>query len=276
MQHLDHRLNRARESSWQRFGKRIIFYLPGMFTYDGLRGKYPAISITGNQCKLRCEHCQGRTLDGMISAGTSYSLLETCIRLAKKGSQGVLISGGCDEEGRLPWNDVVPAIGEVKRRTGLYISIHCGLIDVKTAQCLKESGVDEALVDVIGDDETYRRIYHLRSGVTRIEQTLAALQQAGLPVEHLWVAGGATRSPVWPQILADISGVPISLTQYAQWPALGAAILAGVGAGIFDTLEAGIAKFQKSPHQIVPDEAQSRAYDEIFAKYQEISRKLWF
>ncbi len=189
MQHLDDRLNRARESSWQRFGKRIIFYLPGMFTYDGLRGKYPAISITGNQCELQCEHCQGRTLDGMISAGTSDSLLETCLRLAEKGSQGVLISGGCDEEGRLPWNDVIPAIGEVKRRTGLYISIHCGLIDFKTARRLKESDVDEALIDVVGDDETYRHLYHLRSGISRVEQSLEALQKAGLPVVPHIVCG---------------------------------------------------------------------------------------
>ena len=74
---------------------------------------------------------------------------------------------------------------------------------------------------------------------------LENIRQAGLPVEHLWVAGGATQSPVWPQILADVSGVPISLTHYAQWPALGAAILAGTGSGIFDTQEAGINRFSK-------------------------------
>ena len=189
MQELDDRLNRAREKSWLRFGRQITFYLPGMFTYDGLRGKYPAISITGSRCVLQCEHCQGRTLDGMISAGSSDSLLETCLRLAEKGSQGVLISGGCDEEGRLPWKDVIPAIGEVKRRTDLYVSIHCGFIDFQTARRLKESGVDEALIDVIGDDQTYQRIYHLRSGVSRIEQSLAALQEADMPVVPHIVCG---------------------------------------------------------------------------------------
>jgi lipoyl synthase len=189
MQHLDDRLNRARERSWRRFGKQITFYLPGMFTYDGLRGKYPAISITGSRCALQCEHCRGRTLDGMISAGTSDSLLETCLRLDEKGSLGVLISGGCDEEGRLPLNDIIPAIGEVKRRTGLHVSIHCGFIDFQTALLLKESGVDEALIDVIGDDQTYQHIYHLRSGVSRIEQSLAALQKAELPVVPHIVCG---------------------------------------------------------------------------------------
>jgi uncharacterized radical SAM superfamily protein len=189
MEPLDDRLNRARERSWRRLGKQITFYLPGMFTYNGLKGKYPAISITGSHCALQCEHCRGKTLDGMLSAGSSDSFLETCFRLAEKGSQGVLISGGCDKKGRLPWNDVIPAIGEVKRRTGLYVSVHCGFIDFQTARRLKESGVDEALIDVIGDDQTYQNIYHLRSGVSLIEQSLAALQKADLPVVPHIVCG---------------------------------------------------------------------------------------
>ncbi len=115
----------------------------------------------------------------------------------------------------------------------------------------------------------------LEGAAFELRWTLDNIRQAGLPVEHLWVAGGATRNPVWPQILADVTGVPISLTHYAQWPALGAAILAGTGAGIFETLAAGITRLQKSPQQIMPDKARSQVYNENFARYQEISRKLW-
>ncbi len=189
MQDLDDRLRLARESAWQEFGKHIIFYLPGMFRYDGLKGRYPAISITGSQCTLLCDHCQGKILEGMIPASTPIPLIEKCRRLAAKGAQGVLISGGCDEKGRLPWDEVISAIGEVKRQTDLYVSIHCGLIDLKTAQRLKEAGVDEALIDVIGDDQTYQDIYHLGFGVTRIEQSLESLQKAGLPVVPHIVCG---------------------------------------------------------------------------------------
>ncbi len=53
----------------------------------------------------------------------------------------------------------------------------------------------------------------------------------GFSIEGLWMVGGATRSRIWPQILADISGIPISLTQYSHGPALGAAILAAQGLG---------------------------------------------
>jgi len=189
MQDFDGRLRLARESAWREFGKHITFYLPGGFTYDGLKGKYPAISITGSQCALQCDHCQGKILGGMIPATTPIPLIEKCRHLAAKGAQGVLISGGCDEKGRLPWDEVISAIGEVKRQTDLYISIHCGLVDLKTAQRLKEAGVDEALIDVIGDDQTYQDIYHLEFGVTRIEQSLESLQEAGLPVVPHIVCG---------------------------------------------------------------------------------------
>ena len=182
MQRLDERLVRAREMSWKRFGKEITFYLPGMFSYNGLSGEYPAISITGSHCALHCDHCQSKTLEPMISAEKPDILIKKCHDLAKKGKLGVLISGGCDTEGRLPWKGFIQAISEVKRDTDLYISIHCGLIDYAMARDLREAGVDQALIDVIGDDETYRRVYHVDFGVSRIESSLESLQKASLPV----------------------------------------------------------------------------------------------
>lgn len=115
----------------------------------------------------------------------------------------------------------------------------------------------------------------LEGAAYELRWALENIRQAGLPVDHLWVVGGATRSPVWPQILADVGRVPISLSQYTHWPALGAAILAGSGTGSFKTLEAGITRFQKAPLQILPDETQSQVFHEGFAQYQSISRKLW-
>jgi uncharacterized radical SAM superfamily protein len=182
-------LKRARDLSWERFGKRISFFLPGMFSYNGLSGRYPAVSITGDQCALQCDHCQGKILKPMIKAPTPRELVRHCLRLEENGNHGILISGGCDEEGRLPWHDFIPAIEEVKGRTGLYISIHCGLVDDETAAQLKNAGVDQALIDVIGDDETYRDIYHVPFGVSRIFSSLKALDKAHLPVVPHIVCG---------------------------------------------------------------------------------------
>lgn len=103
---------------------------------------------------------------------------------------------------------------------------------------------------------------------------LDKIRAAGLPVERLWLVGGATRSPLWPHILADATGLPFSVTNYAHWPALGAAILAGVGAGVFDTAEAGQARFQKPAREVLPEAANQAIYDERFAAYRQAARLL--
>ena len=182
MNTLDDKLKQAREISWETFGKRITFFLPGIFCYDGIFGRYPAISITGSQCALQCDHCRGKILEPMISAMTPECFKEKCFRIAGYGNHGILISGGCDERGRLPWDRFLPAIKKVKEQTDLYISVHSGLIDDDTAIRLKDVGVDQALIDVIGDDDTYRDMYHVDFGVSRIMSSMESLQKANLPV----------------------------------------------------------------------------------------------
>jgi lipoyl synthase len=183
---LEQRLQAAQEISWGHFGKEITFYLPGMIAYNGLRGAYPGISITGAQCALMCDHCRGKILEPMPAAVTPDALIDLCKRFKDRGCPGVLISGGSDREGRLPWPRFIPAIQKVKGQTGLYISIHCGLLDMDTAMALKDAGVDQALLDVIGDDDTYQSVCHVDFGVSRIGATLEALARAGLPmVPHI-------------------------------------------------------------------------------------------
>ena len=185
----DERLKRAGELSREAFGKSVTFFLPGMFIYNGLSGKYPAASITGADCALQCDHCRGRILEPMIQTKTPEALKAECRRLAEQGNHGVLLSGGCDELGRLPWKDFIPVIREIKHESDLYVSVHCGLLDDETAMELKEAGVDQALIDVIGDDETYRKLYNVPFGVSRIESSLASLNRAGLPVVPHIVCG---------------------------------------------------------------------------------------
>jgi hypothetical protein len=182
MPNLDDRLKQAREISWERLGKEITAYLPGMFSYNGLKGKYPAISITGGDCELQCDHCQATILEHMVSAKASEELIEKALRLAEKGNHGILISGGCDISGQLPWDDFIPTIREIKDRTDLFVSIHCGLLDHSTAFRLKEAGVDQALIDVIGDDETFQSIYHVNFGVSRILDSMKALKSAEISI----------------------------------------------------------------------------------------------
>jgi uncharacterized radical SAM superfamily protein len=182
-------LRRARDLSWTNHGKRIVFYLPGMFCCEGARGTYPAISITGGECELKCDHCRGRILRDMITADSPERLVETCRKLARAGMDGCLISGGSTRDGTLPWDTFINAIATVKREIDLIISIHTGFVDLSIARRLKEAGVDQALVDVVGSADTLAQICHLPPSLARMEETLDALFTSGLDVVPHVVAG---------------------------------------------------------------------------------------
>ena len=112
----------------------------------------------------------------------------------------------------------------------------------------------------------------MEGAVFELRWALETMQQAGLHPERLWLVGGAARNPLWPQLVADGTGRPIWLTQYGSWPALGAAVLAGWGVGVFDSLETGQRQFQKSARSIVPTEANQRLFDQLFVAYQQLTQ----
>jgi len=175
-------LKGARELSWKNFGKVFTAYLPGMFSYDGIKGDYPALSITGKKCALQCDHCKAQLLKSMPGVLDQKMLVEKAIHYEKNGCHGLLITGGCDREGRLPWKDFLPAVRKIKEKTGLYISAHSGILDRSTAKKLKDAGIDQALIDVIGDDSTYKNICHVNHGVSKIYDTIAYLTDVGIDV----------------------------------------------------------------------------------------------
>jgi uncharacterized radical SAM superfamily protein len=169
-------------------GPEVTFYLPGMIRYENLRGRYPAISITGSRCELQCEHCKGRLLDPMIQVSEPDDLIQKAVYLQKRGAHGILLSGGSDPQGRLPWPKYVDAIREMAEKTGLYLSAHVGFPDLETCRQLKKSGLRQALLDVMGDEETASQVYHL-NGLQTVKDALESLSQSGLQLAPHIVAG---------------------------------------------------------------------------------------
>ncbi|MGD8398557.1 MAG: FGGY-family carbohydrate kinase, partial [Anaerolineae bacterium] len=124
------------------------------------------------------------------------------------------------------------------------------------------------------------RLDHTRADMARavmegaayeLRWALAPVRGAGLPIERLILVGGAAQSPLWPQAVADVTGVPLSLPQGSHWPAVGAAILAGVGVGAFDTIAVAQARFQRPARQVAPDPERMQIYDRCFAAYQQLT-----
>lgn len=177
---LNELLAEAGRISRQHHGPDLAIHLPGMFRAYGRRGRYPAASITGPRCQQGCAHCGGRLLETMHPAATPEQLLDLGRRLDAAGMAGLLISGGSDPTGRMPWAPLIPAIAELAVTTRLTLTAHVGRIDRATAAALKAAGVRQALYDVVGDPATAREILNLPDGLAAQAETLDACQAAGL------------------------------------------------------------------------------------------------
>lgn len=173
--------------------KNIRFYAPSFMFYKtsyycSSPNDFPTISVTGRGCALRCKHCSGIVLNTMYPATTPDALYELCVKLKKRGALGCLISGGCLPNGAVPLEGFVDSIARVKRELGFTVFVHTGVIDVPTAKALKNAGVDAALLDIIGSDETIRDIYKLDVSVKDYRDSLQALHEAGIAfVPHVIV-----------------------------------------------------------------------------------------
>ena len=82
------------------------------------------------------------------------------------------------------------------------------------------------------------------------------------------MVGGAAESPLWPQIVADITGLPVVVPVERQAAARGAAILAGIGAGVFTDAAAGFVAFRGAETRLEPHGTVTRIYDAAYARYR--------
>ena len=93
------------------------------------------------------------------------------------------------------------------------------------------------------------------------------MREAGFGADEIVAGGGAANSPLWLQIHADTANLPVVVPDVSEAPALGCAILAGVGAGAFASIDEGVAAMVRPGRRIVPIPANVACYNEIFARY---------
>jgi len=94
------------------------------------------------------------------------------------------------------------------------------------------------------------------------------------PIGRLCLAGGATKSPVWTQMIAEIADRPLHVSGVADLACAGAAMMAGVGCGLFrDTAEAA-RRLAPKERLAEPDPQRAEAYRAVFESYQNGARAL--
>jgi uncharacterized radical SAM superfamily protein len=164
----------------------------------------------------------------MHPANTPEKLFALGAELKQNGALGCLVSGGCLPDGSVPLKQFIPAIEKIKRELGLTVFVHTGIIDAAMATVLKTAGVDAALIDIIGSDETIRKVCNLNVTVKDYAGSLNALQKAGLNfVPHVIVGlhdgklKGEFRAlkmiaPCMPSAIVVIAFMPIHGTAMAN------------------------------------------------------------
>jgi autoinducer-2 kinase len=96
----------------------------------------------------------------------------------------------------------------------------------------------------------------------------------GLSFGEVVFTGGAGRGRLWPQIMADVLGVPVHIPVVTESSALGAAICAGAAAGIYSTLTELRPALRRRAATFEPNPAAVAAYDEKYAAWQQIYQRM--
>ncbi len=96
------------------------------------------------------------------------------------------------------------------------------------------------------------------------------LDSIPLPVDTVRMAGGGANSHVWAQIFADVLGRRVIIPAGTEFGAKGAAIVGGVGLGLYDSYEAGVDATVTIVREYEPDTQKTAIYDDFFAVYREL------
>jgi len=164
----------ALELKNKNFGNQIKIYIPDK--------RFPAISITGDDCALECEHCNKKYLKGMNKILNKDDLERFLLNHFEKGGVGALISGGCEPDGSVPLLRFLDSIRIIKEKTNLIINTHTGLLNEETAKKLAEARVDIVSFDVTMDEEVIKKIYHLNKDPEDYKKSIEYLKSYNLNI----------------------------------------------------------------------------------------------
>ncbi len=128
-----------------------------------------------------------------------------------------------------------------------------------------------ALVGLTASHRSAHIIRAILEGVAfSLKDTLTIFAEIGVPAKEIRLGGGGARSKVWRQIQADVYGQPVEIVAAEEGAAYGAALLAGVGAGAWPSIEAACDAVVKVAERITPKAADSRTLNELYALYRQL------
>ncbi len=110
----------------------------------------------------------------------------------------------------------------------------------------------------------------LESAVFSLKSCIDLLPATGIQIDEYRVVGGGSKSNAWVQICADIMGRPVMRPVATEAGALGAAIIAGIGKGVFSSFSEGVQAMVRLERSFEPDESMRQKYQERFDLFSQL------
>jgi len=111
--------------------------------------------------------------------------------------------------------------------------------------------------------------YQLRKQIDAVGRAVASRPK------RLRVVGGGQKNPLWLQLKADITGLPVEVTTHPEVTLLGVALLAGIGAGVYRDISDAQSQAQCAIECVEPSALEHDRYSEVFDRvYTQISTAL--
>jgi xylulokinase len=103
-----------------------------------------------------------------------------------------------------------------------------------------------------------------------LRDTFEIFNEMNVPVQEIRLGGGGARSQLWRQIQADIYGHPVKTVEAEEGAAYGAALLAGVGAGAWPSVDAACDAVVRISSVTEPDAGAVRVLERQYSKFHQI------
>jgi len=134
-----------------------------------------------------------------------------------------------------------------------------------------DSSARAALVGLTASHTRAHIVRAILEGVAySLQDSFTIFRQMNVPVESIRLGGGGARSGLWRQIQADVYGHEVETVEAEEGAAYGAALLAGVGAQIWTSVEAACEAVVKVKDRVRPDPANASKMAAGYASYRRL------
>ena len=107
-----------------------------------------------------------------------------------------------------------------------------------------------------------------------LRDSLEVARSIGVNPERTKICGGGAKSPLWRKIIANVMNMKVDLIESEEGPGYGAAILAAVGCGVFDSVEEAAKKLVKVTGTEEPDSELVQKYEERYQEFKKLYKAL--